>query len=207
MAKTAARQGGARARSRHAAALKDQGKRAALTGSVALSRAREAPTEPHLPPVRRRPLSPIPFFVLANSGSRIGANAGAAAGEPGGYGDGAGRAAARYGESPTRWPKPQHGKGALALARATLRLGKRAAPTCCLAPSRARRRPRPLPPLRRRPLRRFLFANFGSGAGRADAGAAAGEVGGAGDGRAAARYGESPTRWPKPQHGKGAQRS
>jgi hypothetical protein len=34
---------------------------AALTCFVALTRAREAQTEPHL---RRRPLSPIPFFLF-----------------------------------------------------------------------------------------------------------------------------------------------
>jgi hypothetical protein len=37
---------------------------AALTSFVAHTRAREAPTEPHLPPLRRRPLSPIPFCLL-----------------------------------------------------------------------------------------------------------------------------------------------
>src|SRR6202040_560844 len=42
------------------------------------------------------------------------------AGAVGGAGDGAGRAGRGTGTSPTRWPKPQHGKGARELARATL---------------------------------------------------------------------------------------
>src|ERR1700731_1282944 len=45
----------------NAAALKDQGKGAALPIIFALTRRREAPAEPQLPPRRRRPLSPIPF--------------------------------------------------------------------------------------------------------------------------------------------------
>jgi hypothetical protein len=33
-------------------------------------RAREAQTEPHLPPLRRRPLSPIPFSRIPDLGER-----------------------------------------------------------------------------------------------------------------------------------------
>ena len=72
MAQTAARQGGARARSCHAAALnaaalKDQGKGAALTCFVAYTRAREAPTEPHLPPLLAS--TAVADSFCANSGS------------------------------------------------------------------------------------------------------------------------------------------
>src|ERR1700731_4663860 len=113
MAQTAARQGGARARSRHAAALKDQGKGAALTCFVASTRARGAD---RAAAAAAAASTAVADSFFANSGSRIGAHAGAAAG------DGAGQAERGTGRSPTRWPKPQHGKGALALARATLRL-------------------------------------------------------------------------------------
>src|SRR5260370_19385615 len=53
-------------------------------------RASESQAERCLPPLRRRPLSPIPFSRIPDLG------AGAAAGAVGGDGDGAGRAAARY---------------------------------------------------------------------------------------------------------------
>src|SRR6202035_1876041 len=113
MASTAARQGGARSRSRHAAS----GKRGRVNLLCRLPRARARGAD--------RAAPGFPF-------SRIPDPAGAAAGAVGGAG-------ARYGESPTRWPQPQHGKGALDLARAMLPLGKGAALTCSVA-SRARAR-------------------------------------------------------------------
>jgi hypothetical protein len=122
---------------------------AAFTIFFALTRAREAPTEPQLPPRRRRALSPIPFARIPDSGSgrtleppRVRSAALVTAPVESRRGTGT---------SPTRWPKPQPGKGALELARATLRLcaalnaaalkdqGKGAAFTIFFALTRARK--------------------------------------------------------------------
>src|ERR1700730_7006379 len=101
MAQTAARQGGARVRSRHA--LKDQGKGAAFTSLCGLSRARARGAD------RPAPGAAAASTAVADSFFRF-----RTAGAVGGAGDGAGRAT---GTSPTRWPKPQHGKGGRELAR------------------------------------------------------------------------------------------
>src|SRR5580704_17419603 len=69
------------------------------------------------------------------------------------------------GTSPTRWPQPQHGKGALELARATLPLGKGAALTCSVALSRARGADRSAPAAAAAAsaVADSFFANSGSG--------------------------------------------
>src|ERR1700688_362444 len=72
------------------------------------------------------------------------------------------------GTSPTRWPKPQHGKVALELARATLRLSpcgsdrENGPRSPALSPiARARRQTEPhLPPRRRRPLSPIPFSRI-----------------------------------------------
>jgi hypothetical protein len=74
---------------------------AALTCFVASTRARGAD---RAAPAAAAASTAVADSFFANSGSRIGAHAGAAAG------DGAGRAERGTGTSPTRWPKPQHGK-------------------------------------------------------------------------------------------------
>src|ERR1700681_3916989 len=183
MAQTAARQGGARARSRHA--LKDQGKGAAFTSLCGLSRARarEAQTDPHLAPLRRRPLSPIPFSVLGplvRSAALVTAPV-----EPGEV-----RGRRRH-DGPNR--STARGR-ASSLAPRSERSGKRGRVHQSLWPlprARARGADRPAP-----------------GAAAASTAVAdsffrfrtAGAVGGAGDGagRAGRGTGTSPTRWPKP---------
>ena len=143
---------------------------AALTCFVAL-RAREAPTEPQLLPAS----SAVADSFFANSGSRIGATAGAAAG--GGLVPAPVELSSATGPSPTRWPKPQHGKGALelglCLAAALSGQGQGAALTCFVA-LRAREAPTApqLLPASSAVADSF-FANSGSRIG-ATAGAAAG---------------------------------
>ena len=103
------------------------------------------------------------------------------------------------GPSPTRWPKPQHGKGALelglclaaALNAAALKDREQGAALTCFVALRAREAPTEphlLPASSA--VADSVFANSGSGIG-ATAGAAAGAVGGGGDGagRAELRYG------------------
>src|SRR5260370_32274125 len=95
---------------------------AALASSVALSRAREAPTAPQLPPLRRRPTSPISCSRIPDRGDRWSGTLAPPLVRSAGAGEVAGRAERGRGPSPTRWPTPQPAKGALELARATLGL-------------------------------------------------------------------------------------
>src|ERR1700720_4152383 len=151
MAQTAARQGGARARSRHA--LKDQGKGAAFTSLCGLSRARARGADrPALAPLRRRPLSPIPFSVLGplvRSAALVTAPV-----EPGEV-----RGRRRH-DGPNR--STARGR-ASSLAPRSERSGKRGRVHQSLWPlPRARGADRPaLAPLRRRPLSPIPFSVLG----------------------------------------------
>ncbi len=148
------------------------------------TRAREAPTAPQLLPAA----SAVADSFLANSGSRRTL-------EPA-------PVELSYGASPTRWPQPQHGKGALelglclaaALNAAALKDRRQGAALTCFVALRVRARRRPSRCCGVERSRRFLLANSGS---RRTLDPALVEL----------SYGASPTRWPQPQHGKGGRAS